>query len=98
MFDRALQTTCFNFAEMTWKLSEKEGWGPRAAGWRPDNRVEGRGLNKSNSLLKVSMYLFSLKTTIIDTHEEKAPSIKTPALTESINADIWVVSTLNQLL
>ena len=44
------------------------------------------------------MYLFSLKTTIIDTHEEKAPSIKTPALTESINADIWVVSTLNQLL
>ena len=31
-----------------------------------------------------------------DTHREKAPSDKTPALTESINMDIWVVGTSNQ--
>ena len=34
---------------------------------------------------------------IMDTHREKAPSNKTPALTKSMNTDIWVVGTLNQL-
>ena len=34
---------------------------------------------------------------IKDTHREKAPSNKTPALTKSMNTDIWVVGTLNQL-
>ena len=33
-----------------------------------------------------------------DTHREKAPSNETPALTKSMNMDIWVVGTLNQLL
>ena len=32
-----------------------------------------------------------------DTHREKAPSNKTPALTKSRNMDIWVVGTSNQL-
>ena len=32
-----------------------------------------------------------------DTHREKAPSIKTPALTKSTNMGIWVVCTTNQL-
>ena len=32
-----------------------------------------------------------------DTHREKAPSNKIPALTKTINMDIWVVGTLNQL-
>ena len=32
-----------------------------------------------------------------DTHKEKAPSNKTPALTKSTNMGIWVVGTTNQL-
>ena len=32
-----------------------------------------------------------------DIHKEKAPSNKTPALTESINMGIWVVGTSSQL-
>ena len=32
-----------------------------------------------------------------DTHMEKAPSNKTPAFTKSMNIDIWVVVTSNQL-
>ena len=32
-----------------------------------------------------------------DTHREKAPSNKTPALTKSTNMGIWVVGTSNQL-
>ena len=32
-----------------------------------------------------------------DTHREKAPSNKTPALTKNTNRDIWVVGTSNQL-
>ena len=38
-------------------------------------------------------FLFYLK----DTHREKAPSSKTPTLTKSMNMDIWVVGTSNQL-
>ena len=34
---------------------------------------------------------------IKDTHREKAPSNKTPALTKSTNMGIWVVDTTNQL-
>ena len=33
-----------------------------------------------------------------DTHREKAPSNKTPALTKSTNMGIWVVGTTNQLV
>ena len=32
-----------------------------------------------------------------DTHREEAPSNKTPALSESINMDIWVVGTSDQV-
>ena len=32
-----------------------------------------------------------------DTHRENAPSNKIPALTKSMNMDIWVVGTTNQL-
>ena len=32
-----------------------------------------------------------------DTHREKAPSNKTPALTKSTNMVIWVIGTTNQL-
>ena len=31
-----------------------------------------------------------------DTHREKVPSNKTPALTKSMNIGIWVVGTSNQ--
>ena len=34
---------------------------------------------------------------INDTHREKAPSNKTPALTKSRNMGIWVFDKLNQL-
>ena len=34
---------------------------------------------------------------IKDTHREKAPSNKTPALTKSMNMGIWVIGTSNQL-
>ena len=33
----------------------------------------------------------------MDTHREKAPSNKTPALTKNMNMDIWVVGTSNEL-
>ena len=47
-------------------------------------------------------FLVSLETREIsylfnDTHREKGPSDKTPALTESTNMGIWVVGTTNQL-
>ena len=32
-----------------------------------------------------------------DTHREKAPSNKTPALRKSTNMGVWAVGTLNQL-
>ena len=50
------------------------------------------GVKKTFFLLSKA-FSFRLK----DTHREKAPSNKTPALTESANMDIWVVGILNQL-
>ena len=38
-----------------------------------------------------------IKTPFKDTHREKAPSNKTPALTKSTNTSIWIVGTSNQL-
>ena len=32
-----------------------------------------------------------------DTHREKAPSNNTPGFTKSMNMDIWVIGTSNQL-
>ena len=41
---------------------------------------------------------FSEKLTFLkDTHKEKAPSNKTPTLTKSINIEIWMFVTSNQL-
>ena len=34
---------------------------------------------------------------IKDTHREKTPSNKIPALRKSMNMDVWAVGTLNQL-
>ena len=42
-------------------------------------------------------YKKSVHFKVKDTHREKAPSNKTPALTKSMNMDIWVVGTPNQL-
>ena len=44
-----------------------------------------------------SVALLVAKFCIQDTHQEKAPSNKTPALTKSKNMGIWVVGTSNQL-
>ena len=46
--------------------------------------------------MKKSSYK-TLDTSIKDTHREKAPSNKTPALRKSTNMDAWAVGTLNQL-
>ena len=35
--------------------------------------------------------------TLKDTYREKAPSNKTSALSKTMNMDIWVISTSNQL-
>ena len=66
-------------------------------------------LNLRGSPMKVSVFsLFTNKTTFChvdsllflpkDNHREKGASNKTPALTESMNMNIQVVGTLNQLL
>ena len=47
--------------------------------------------------LKVLIHIFNRSISVEDTHREKVPSSKTPALTESTNMNIWVVVTLNQL-
>ena len=41
---------------------------------------------------------FSCYILLKDTHREKSSSNKTPALTKSMDMDIWVVVTSNQLL
>ena len=46
--------------------------------------------------MKKSSYKI-LDTSIKDTHREKAPSNKTPALKKSTNMDVRAVVTLNQL-
>ena len=41
--------------------------------------------------------MFHSKQNFKDTHKEKTPSNKTPALTKGTNMGIWVVCTSNQL-
>ena len=48
-------------------------------------------------ICKCKELLFAGGSTIKDTHWQKAPSNKTPALTKSMDMDIWVVRTSNQL-
>ena len=50
--------------------------------------------NSTNKMF-CSMHDFISKT-LKDTHREKTPSKKTPALTKSTNIDIWVAGTTNQ--
>ena len=48
--------------------------------------------------LELNMLLKELTNVVInDTHKEKAPSNKTSALLKSMNMNIWVVGTSNQL-
>ena len=47
--------------------------------------------------LYLRILLVFLKNYIKDTHREKAPSSKTPALTKSTKIGIWVVVTPNQV-
>ena len=49
------------------------------------------------SLLKMLAYYFQLNHFLKDTQKEKVPSNKTPAITKSMNMDILVVGTSNQL-
>ena len=51
-----------------------------------------------NDVLKLAVKKHSATRTSLfkDCHREKAPSNKTPALTESTSMDIWVVSASNQ--
>ena len=46
---------------------------------------------------KIDFYFLMSRKDVKDNHREKAPSNKTPALTGSINMDIWVVGTSNHL-
>ena len=43
------------------------------------------------------MTLVSLRYLLKDTHREKAPSIKTLALTKSMNMEIWLTGLSNQI-
>ena len=52
---------------------------------------------KSNSKLDQTKEAVVRRCSVIDRHREKAPSNKTPAFPQSMNIDIWVVSTSNQL-
>ena len=40
---------------------------------------------------------FNMHEKVKNTHRKKAPSNKTPTLSKSMNMDIWVVGTSNQL-
>ena len=51
-----------------------------------------------SSLVSLCLLSEAATTDVLkDTHREKAPSNKTPALTKSMNMDIWVFGTSNQL-
>ena len=53
-------------------------------------------------IVTLSTYINSASTNMYlllkDTHREKAPSNKTPALTKSTNMGVWAVGKLNQFL
>ena len=48
--------------------------------------------------IRIEIVLNGCSRSFKDTHREKAPSNKTPALWKSMNMDIWVVGTSNQSL
>ena len=55
-------------------------------------------LKRCNEKKKRKPYDRSAFGLIKDTHREKAPTNKTPTLSESMNMDIWVVDISNQPL
>ena len=59
------------------------------------NAIQCKG--KSQVILSKSLRNACEKIVLKDTHREKAPSNKAPALTKSTNMGIWVVGTRNQL-
>ena len=67
-------------------------FGVAVRGWKQQNRTE-RYRNQTIRVEPRLKYIVLFK----NTHREKAPSNKTPALTKSMNMDIWVVGTSNQL-
>ena len=50
---------------------------------------------KAVNTISIATAVFGSK--LKDTHREKTPSNKTPALAKSTNMGIWVVGTTNQL-
>ena len=50
------------------------------------------------SSIKPLIYCVEIEMLAKDTHREKAPSNKTRTVSKSMNMDIWVVGTSNQLL
>ena len=48
-------------------------------------------------LISILSNVVPAKCLLRDTHKGKPPSNKTPALTKSMNMDIWIAGTLNQL-
>ena len=53
------------------------------------------GTRAQGFILSIISYIFNYL--LQDTHREKAPSNKTPALRKSTNMSVWVVGTSNQL-
>ena len=51
----------------------------------------------ANSFSEIKCFLPSITLGFKDTHREKVPSNKTPALTKCTNMGIWVVGIFNQL-
>ena len=54
-------------------------------------------LDPNKFILSITVGLTLLMLCFEDTYSEKAPSIKTPTLSKSMNMDIWVAGISNQL-
>ena len=66
---------------------------------KDDNFVvlDDRKSEPTGSAVRDFCYIYGCRNLIMDTHREKAPCSKTQVLKGSVNMDIWVVGTLNQL-
>ena len=59
--------------------------------------LDDRKSKPTGSVVRDFCHIYGCRNLITDTHREKAPSFKAQVLTGSVNMDIWVVGTLNQL-
>ena len=59
--------------------------------------LDDRKSERTGSAVRDFCNIYGCRNLITDTHREKAPSFKAQVLTGSVNMDIWVVGTLNQL-